>query len=115
MRDPAVVADTKYYADNKDAWGPGRKTVMLAFYGGVELADNDIVELYHMKRKTVSARRCELWRLGYVIPAGMKKLGRVRVQVWRATPAGQKAIRILLNTTPTVDVIERDQFAELIT
>ena len=95
----AIVADTKFYADNKDAWGPGRKTVMLAFYGGIQLADNDIVELYHMKRKTVSARRCELWRLGYLIPVGMKKLGRVRVQVWGATPAGLKAIRNLLDAS----------------
>jgi hypothetical protein len=74
---------------------------MFAFWGGKELADNDIVQLYSMNRKTVSARRCELWRLGYVIPAGLKKLGRVRVQVWRATPAGIKAIAGLLTGQTT--------------
>jgi len=87
-----LITASKFYADNKEAWGPGRKAVMLAFADGEQLSDGDICDQYRMKRKTVSARRCELWRLGFVEPIGMKKSGRVRVQVWRATTAGLDAI-----------------------
>jgi hypothetical protein len=90
-----VTEDSKFYADHKLQWGPGRRAVMLAFANGVELADEDIHQRYGMKRKTVSARRTELWRLGFVMPVGMKKIHRQRGQVWAATQAGVAQIKIL--------------------
>jgi hypothetical protein len=68
---------------------------MLAFANGSTLSDLDIVARYNMKRKTVSARRCELWRHGFVEPIGMKKMGRQRVQIWTATLAGRVEINRL--------------------
>lgn len=100
-----LVHAAKFYADNKAAWGPGRRTVMLAFTNGAMLSDLDIVTTYNMKRKTVSARRVELWRLGYVVPVGMKKMGRQRVQVWAATLTGNEAIANILKEAQHENVI----------
>lgn len=92
-----ITEGVKFYADHKLQWGPGRRTVMLAFANGVQLADEDISQAFNMKRKTVSARRTELWRLGFVMPVGMKKIKRQRGQVWTATPIGLAQINILKN------------------
>ena len=91
-----LVTDTKFYADHREAWGPGRRTVLLAFRNGNRLADNDIAVRFNMKNKTVSARRTELWRLGYVKAVDMKKIHRQRGQVWAATPKGKAQIKRLL-------------------
>ena len=90
-----ITEGSKFYADHKLQWGPGRRAVMLAFANGAELSDNDIAQRYSMKDKTVSARRTELWRLGFVLPVGMKKIKRQRGQVWAATPAGAAQIEVL--------------------
>ena len=95
-----LVTDTKFYADQKEEWGPGRRTVMLAFARGAQLSDNDIALMYNMKHKTVSARRCELWRLGFVEPVGMKKINRQRGQLWAATPAGLRQTDRLTGRKP---------------
>jgi len=94
--DIPIVSDTKYYADHRESWGPGRRTVMLAFRNGNQLSDNDIAVAYRMKGKTVSARRTELWRLDYVKPVGMKKIKRQLGQIWAATPRGTAQIKRLL-------------------
>lgn len=94
-----IVSDKKFYADHRESWGPGRRTVMLAFRNGNQLSDNDIAERYRMKKKTVSARRTELWRLEYVKPVGMKKIQRQLGQVWAATGKGIAQIRRLLEET----------------
>ena len=90
-----ITEGSKFYADHKLQWGPGRRTVMLAFANGAHLADNDISQRHSMKPKTVSARRTELWRLGFVMPVGMKKIKRQRGQVWAATPMGDAQIKVL--------------------
>ena len=91
-----IVSDTKFYADHREAWGPGRSTVMLSFRNGAQLSDNDIAEMHGMKHKTVSARRTELWRLDYVKPIGMKKIHRQSGQIWAATARGNAQIRRML-------------------
>jgi hypothetical protein len=91
-----ITKDAKFYADHKLQWGPGRRTVMLAFANGAQLADEDICQRFNMKRKTVSARRTELWRLGFVMPIGMKKIHRQRGQVWTATASGITQINVLM-------------------
>lgn len=91
------VVGAKFYRDYDFAFGPGRKTVMLSFKNGARMSDHDIAELHGMKPKTVSARRTELWRQGFVEPVGLKKIVRQRGQVWAATAAGQQKIAELLN------------------
>jgi hypothetical protein len=90
-----LTEGSKFYADHRIAWGPGRRTVMLAFANGASLSDNDIAQRHNMKHKTVSARRTELWRLGFVTPVGMKKIKRQLGQIWTATPAGVAQIKVL--------------------
>lgn len=91
-----IVSDKKFYIDHQVSWGPGLRTVMLSFANGRQQSDNDIAVRYGMKPKTVSARRTELWRWGFVGPIGMKKIKRQQGQIWCATPKGQEQIRHLL-------------------
>ena len=94
-----LTQSSKFYADHKLQWGPGRRTVMLAFDNGAQLTDFDITAMHNMKPQTVRPRRIELWRLGFVMPVGMKKKGRQRVQVWAASPAGEAQIEVLKANT----------------
>ena len=70
---------------------------MLAFRDGAKLSDNDIAIRHRMKHKTVSARRTELWRQGFVHPVGMKKIKRQVGQIWEATASGKAQIEALLS------------------
>jgi hypothetical protein len=84
MQSDIVVAEN-LYVNNTLAWGPGRRAVLRMLLQG-EYRDNQICLLLNMKRKTVSARRVELWRLGLVRPVRMEKGKRQREKVWGIVP-----------------------------
>jgi hypothetical protein len=83
-----VVQASNLYVDHKIQKGPGFLNTLRALLDA-NLTDQEIAEKANMKHKTVSARRTEAARFGYVIPVDMRKMKRQRARVWQLTDEGR--------------------------